>query len=120
MSQSLPFADRPPETTTDLDRGLQRQLEMSISRHFFEVCAGPSQSLLMECGWTIQVAETLILVIHCSDQEKNWRVLNHMAAFAERLSQLSPRAKIRVYPPSDKGKPFDMRVDERSTYQEPF
>lgn len=114
----LPPEDRPPEMPTDLDVGLRRQLELSTSQHFFEACDGPTQSLLMECGWTISVAEVLMLVIHCPDAIKNWRVLGHIAAIAEPLAQFSPRAKIRVYPPLGTGAPFDMRVDERSEYRD--
>lgn len=115
---SLPPEDLPPEVTTDWDAGLRRQLELTTSQHFFEACDGPTQSLLMECGWTINVAEALTLVIHCPDALKNWRVLSHIVAIADPLAQFSPRAKIRVYPPLGTGAPFDMRVNERSEYRD--
>ena len=114
----LPPEDRPPQTTTDLDAGLRRQLELSASKHFFEACDGPTQSLLMECQWTISAADVLMLVIHCPDHLSNWRVLSHLAAIAHHLAQFSPQAKIRVYPPFGTGGPFDMRVDERSEYRD--
>ena len=114
MSHSLSPEDLPPETITDLDTDLKRLLEGSICQYFFEACDGSTQSLLMACRWTISMADVVVLNIYCSDQEKNWRVLNRMTTLAEYLSQFSPRAKIRVYPPSDMGTPFDMRVDERS------
>ena len=55
-----------------------------------------------------------MLVIRCPDLRMNWRVLHQMVAIAEQLAQFSPQAKIKVYPPSDLGVPFEMRVDERS------
>ena len=114
MSHSLPPEDLPPETITDLDAELNRQLERSLCQYFFETCDGSTQSLLMLCRWSITIAEVIILNIYCSDQEKNWRVLNRMTKLAGYLSQFSSQAKIRVHPPSDMGAPFDMRVDERS------
>ncbi|MEO0536264.1 MAG: hypothetical protein AAF215_20620 [Cyanobacteria bacterium P01_A01_bin.123] len=116
--EALPPEDLPPKVTTDWDAGLRRQLELSTSKHFFESCNGLIQSLLLECRWTISTAEVLLLVIHCPDSLTNWRVLNHMAAIAHPLAEFSPHAKIRVYPPSGEGAPFDMRVDERSEYRD--
>lgn len=110
--------DRPPDAITDLDAVLRRQLELSTRKHFFEACDGFTQSLLMECGWTINIAEVLMLVIHCPDPITNWRVLNRIGAIARLLAQFSPNAKIRVYPPPDTGGPFDMRVDEESEYHD--
>ena len=118
IPMSLPPDDLPPSTTTDLDAGLRRQLELSTSKHFWETCDDPAQSLLMECNWTINAADTLMLVIHCPDQYSNWRVLSHITAIAHPLAQFSPHAKIRVYPPFGMGGPFDMRVDERSEYRD--
>ncbi|ESA34616.1 hypothetical protein N836_16045 [Leptolyngbya sp. Heron Island J] len=114
MSHFLSSEDLPPATITDLDAELKRQLEGSICQHFFEACDGSTQSLLMACRWTVKMADVVTLHIYCSDQEKNWRVLNRMAILAEYLSQFSSQAKIRVHPPSDMETPFDMRVDERS------
>lgn len=119
-SHALPSDDRPPEVITDLDASLRRQLELSTSKHFFEACDGPTQSLLMECQWTINAAEVLMLIIHCPDHLSNWRVLSHMAAIAHHLAAFAPHAKIRVYPPFGTGGPFDMRVDERSEYRDRF
>lgn len=115
---SLPPEDLPPQTLTKADAALRRQLELSTRQHFFRACDPPAQSLLMESGWTICIVEVLTLVIHCPDMTCNWRVLNHIAAIADSLAQFSPRAKIRVYPPSGLEAPFDMRVDERSVYRD--
>lgn len=114
MSHLLPPEDRPPETVTDIDIALTKQLERALCQHFFEACDGSTQSLLMLCRWDITLAKVIILNIYCSDQEKNWRVLNRVTILAEYLSQFSSYAKIRVHPPSEQGSPFDMRVDERS------
>ncbi|MEL6229863.1 MAG: hypothetical protein AAFR24_08120 [Cyanobacteria bacterium J06627_3] len=114
MVHSLSPEDLPPESITDLDEELKRQLEKAICRYFFEACDGSTQSLLMFCRWTVNMAEVVILHIYCSDQEKNWRVLNRITKLAEYLAQFSSCAKIRVHPPSETEEPFDMRVDERS------
>ena len=115
MSHLLSPEDLPPNPTTDLDVELNRQLEGAICQYFFEACDGSTQALLMECRWTVRIVGVVILTIHCSDKEKNRRVLNRVTKLASYLSQFSHRAKIRVHPPSDMNSlPFDMRVDERS------
>ncbi|MEM6255478.1 MAG: hypothetical protein AAF821_21395 [Cyanobacteria bacterium P01_D01_bin.156] len=114
MFPLLPPDDLPPETTTDIDAALAKQLEGALRQYFFETCDGSTQSLLMLCRWNITNAKAITLNIYCSDQEKNWRVLNRMTSLAEYLSRFSSQAKIRVHPPSDTDAPFDMRVDERS------
>jgi hypothetical protein len=115
---SLPPDDRPPDDLTEQDAALRRQLELSTNKHFFETCSGSIQSLLMECSWTISVAEVPILVIYCPDSLRNWRVLSQMTTIATALAQFSPQAKIRVYPPMGTGAPFDLRVDERLEFRD--
>ncbi|MBE9137865.1 hypothetical protein IQ254_11785 [Nodosilinea sp. LEGE 07088] len=110
----LPPEDLPPDSITETDLMLRRQLEISTSKLFFEACEGPIQSLLMECSWTITMTTVPMLVIYCSDVLHNWRVLSHMRAIAHSLADFSPQAKIRVFPPAGTGDPFDLRVDERS------
>ncbi|MGP1385334.1 MAG: hypothetical protein ACTS2F_17350 [Thainema sp.] len=118
LPNDLTPEDLPPDITTDVDAMLRRQLELSTSKLFFEACDGSTQSLLMECQWTIHMAEVLMLIIHCPDPIRNWRILNRMAALAEPLAQFSTHAKIRVYPPLGMSAPFDMRVNERSEYRD--
>ncbi|MGF1458092.1 MAG: hypothetical protein ACFBSG_03610 [Leptolyngbyaceae cyanobacterium] len=117
-SDDLPPDDQPSQLAGDFDALLRRQLELSTCKHFFEACDGAVQSLLMECTWDIQVGTVLVLIIRCPNALTNWRVLNRLAAIAKVLAQFSPLAKIRVYPPRDKGSPFAMRVDERSEYRD--
>lgn len=117
-SFSLPSDDQPPAVATNFDISLRRQLEVSASKHFFEACDGPTQSLLMNCRWTISAGDVLLLKIYCADQLTNWRVLNHLPEIAVPLAQFGPHAKIRVHPPSGTGDPFVMRVDERSEYRD--
>ena len=111
--------DLPPKVIGHLDRVLQQQLELATRQYFLETCSESIQSLMGECEWTIGLAEGLTLEIRCPDTRYNWRVLNHIQTIAERLARLSPQAKIRVYPPSGAGTPFDIRVDEREVYREP-
>ncbi|MEO0407621.1 MAG: hypothetical protein AAF289_09750 [Cyanobacteria bacterium P01_A01_bin.135] len=118
MSSPLPPDDRPPVSLSDLDVTIRRQLELSVSKHFFEACDGVTQSVLMECGWTVRTAEALMLVVHCPDATTNWRVLNRVTKIADVLARFSKLAKVRVYPPSGTGDPFDMRVNERSEFRD--
>ena len=119
ISQSLPPDDLPPVETTNLDTELQRQLEQSTRQHFLECCNRSTHNLLKVCEWTISLAEGLTLIIHCRDQKINWQVLSHIGALADQLSEFSPGGRIRVYPPTDNGSPFEIRVDERSVYRDP-
>lgn len=114
MYHLLPPDDLPPETTTEIDVDLTKQLERALCQHFFEACDGSTQSLLMLCKWNITLADALTLNIDCSNQENHWRVLNRMATLAKSLANFSRSAKIRVQSPSDQDSPFDMHVDEHS------
>jgi hypothetical protein len=115
----LPADDLPPAETTQLDRDLHRQLELSTSKHFYECCNGVLQALLLSCEWYIAInANALLLVIACPDQATTWRVLNHIVAIGGHLAQLSPHGRIRVCPPAGLGLPYDLRVDELSIYRD--
>ncbi|WP_017298860.1 hypothetical protein [Nodosilinea nodulosa] len=109
----LPPEDLPPDALSDADAVLRRQLELSTSRYFFEACEGSLQSLLMECRWSISLANVPMLVIYCPDALRNWRVLSRLTAIAHFLARFSPQAKIRVYSPSSTGAPLDVRVNEQ-------
>ena len=117
-ARNLPPEDLPPKVIGHLDRFLQRQLEFTTRQYFLETCSESIQSLLAGCEWTIGLAEGLTLEIRCPTTRYNWRVLNQIQAIAGGLARLSPQAKIKVYPPSGAGTPFDMRVDERSVYRD--
>lgn len=105
--------DLPPSSITELDEQLRRQLEESISKHFYESCDGVIQALLCQCKWHITTrASALTLVVVCPDMAANWRVLNNVVPLANQLGNFSWSAKIRICPPPEAGVPFEIRVDE--------
>ncbi len=114
----LPDEDLPPSQTTLPDRILQRQLEKSIEKYFYQACDRPTQALLSKCEWYITMnAKSLTLVIECPDPVTNWRILKSLVKFGCGLEHL-PSARIRVCPPPNTGTPFDMRVEEISVYRD--
>lgn len=116
---SLPPDDLPSTQTNQSDAFLRRQLEDSVTRHFYESCDGVTQSLLMTCDWGLTTSSTaLTLVINCPDMPTNWRVLNNIVPIANRLEKFAPTAKIRVCPPAELGSPYEIRVDEIAIYRD--
>ena len=89
----LPPEDLPSKTPTTLDAELRGQLEYAAGKYFFQACGGVIQSLLLNCEWTISVAEGLMLVIRCPDLQTNWRVLNQIVTIADQLAQFNPTPK---------------------------
>jgi hypothetical protein len=111
--------DCPPPRTTRVDRMLQRQLENSLDKHFYQAGDRLIQSLLSRCEWYITTnATALTLVIACPDPLTNWKVLHHIVKIGRKLEAFSDSAKIRVCPPTGTGTPFEIRVDELSVYQD--
>lgn len=115
---SLPPEDQRPPSLAPADISLQRQLECSANRLFFEACNGPLQALLMNCRWYISTVDGLSLIIHCADAPKNRRVLDQIIVLADCLAKLHPRGRIQVHPPIGMGAPFVMRVEERLEYRD--
>ncbi len=122
MTKSLlPPDDLPPLETMQADKVLNRQLEDSLSKHFYETCDGVTQALLLSCEWylTLKSGE-LNLVIDCPTMSLNWRVLNNMVLIGNALEHFAQSAKIRICPPEGMGLPFELRVDEISVYRDLF
>ncbi|KAF3888189.1 MULTISPECIES: hypothetical protein [Nostocales] len=110
--------DSHPVQVTSADIILRQQLEYSISRYFYEGCDRNIQDLLAACRWYVTSQATgLTLVIECTDQITNWRILQQLTNMAELLHKVVSSAKIRVCPPKGQGMPFEMRVDELSVYR---
>ncbi|NJP10837.1 MAG: hypothetical protein HC866_16305 [Leptolyngbyaceae cyanobacterium RU_5_1] len=119
LNLSLDPDDLPPAQLDQADSILCRQLEESISRHFYENCNGVTQALLLSCEWYIATnSDALMLVITCPDMMTNWRVLNNVVLIGNVLERFVSSAKIRVCPPADAGVPFEIRVDEISVYRD--
>ncbi len=112
---SLPPDDLPPAQTTQLDGILRRQLEVSTGKCFDEACDRITQALLSSCEWYVTTnASELTLVIACPNVETYWHIVSDIAQIGHKLEQFASSAKIRVYPPMGKGKPFEIGVDEIS------
>ncbi|WP_026731069.1 hypothetical protein [Fischerella sp. PCC 9605] len=115
----LPKDDSHPIQLTSADIILRQRLENSISSYFYNACDRTIQNLLSSCRWYVTShASALTLVIECTDQITNWRVLQKIVPMAAVLGEIVSSAKIRVYPPKKEGMPFEMRVDELSVYRD--
>lgn len=115
----LPVDDQPPDEFGQVDQLLQRQLEDSVTKHFYESCDGVTQGLLLRCQWRIaSIVDALTLEILCPDMMTNWRVLNNVVLLGNTLKQFVPSAKVRICPPVDMGTPFEVRVDEVSVHRD--
>lgn len=110
---SLPPADRPDPNDEDLDRLLRRQLEASLSKHFYESCNGVTQGLLTSGEWSLtNTGASLMLGLHCPDQSTHWRVLNNISHFGSQLAVFSKNARIHIAPPPGMGDPQVLQVCE--------
>ena len=115
----LPADDLPPAEVEPMDKILQRQLEESLTKHFYESCNGVTQGLLLRCEWCITtMVDALTLEILCPDMMTNWRVLNNVVPLGNTLKQFVPSAKVRICPPPDMGLPFEVKVDEVSAHRD--
>lgn len=104
---------------TSADIILKQQLEYSISRYFYQGCDRIVQNLLSNCRWYMTTeASALTLIIECTDQVTNWKILQKIVPMASILYGIVSSAKIRVCPPDPNSTPFEMRVDELSVYRD--
>jgi hypothetical protein len=126
----LPQDDRPPFEFTLSDRIFARQIETTLSQHFFDRCmreayrSGASfperdyslVRLLSDCQWFITIkANQPTLIIETSDRAMNWTVLGKLKQLGKILEELAI-ARIRVCPPSHIGSILEIRVDELALY----
>lgn len=128
IKTSLPPDDLPPAEKTSTDWVLSRQLESALNQIFHQACENlevPDRkcsllTLLSECEWYITTSTKLTtLVVQCPTLATSWGILENIVAIAQLLEQLAI-GKICVCPPSDKGTPLEVRVDEIAIYQEKF
>ncbi|MDM9385164.1 hypothetical protein QUB80_31415 [Chlorogloeopsis sp. ULAP01] len=111
--------DRPPTEVTQQDRMLHLELEQSIGSCFYQACDRITQVLLSQCQWyLITDANSMKLVIDCPDIVTYWHIVNNITQIGTKLEKYSSDAKIRVYPPSGKGMPFEISVNEISAYRD--
>ncbi len=112
--------DLPPQETTQIDKMLYRELEHSSGVCFYQACDRITQTLLSSCEWYITTnINTLMLVIDCPDIVTYWHIVSNIAQIGNKLEQVATgSAKIRVYPPTGKGMPFEISVSEISAYKD--
>lgn len=111
----LPSDDLPPPPTP-LDHLLRLRLEKQAGYHFLHTCDRITQSILAQCQWGIKTdAEVLTLVITCPDIEIYWYIISALPQFANALERITSFARVVVNPPPDKGRPFEVHVDEIPT-----
>jgi hypothetical protein len=112
---SLPLDDLPLVQTTQLDRITRRQLEQATGKCFYAACDRITQALLLSCEWYVTIdANAPILVIACPDVETYWHVVSDIAQIGRKFEQFASEAKLRIYPPIGKGRPFEIGLDELS------
>jgi hypothetical protein len=111
--------DLPPDKVTSADRMIQVELERSIGRCMYEACDQITQALLSNCQWYLTTDNsTLKLTIDCPDVVSYWHIVSNIPQIGKQIERFSSRAKIRVYPPSGKGMPFEISVNEISAYRD--
>lgn len=111
--------DKPPENVSQLDKMMQVELERSIARCVYEECDRITQSLLSNCQWYVtNQASVLKLIIDCPDVVSYWHIVSNIPQIGSRLERFSKNAKIRVYPPTGKGMPFEISISEITAYRD--
>ncbi len=101
-----------------LDGQLRRQLDQATTQHIYNRLPDNLQLLLSRCEWYITTRATaLTLVITCPDSATNWEILNQVDSFACLLDDFAKSAKIRIYSSRHQETAMELRVDERSVYQ---
>jgi len=115
---SLPLDDLPADVHTLQDTLNRLQLEEMLAKYFYDACHPGLQKLLSHCEWYITTyGEVPTLIIECSNQLINWEILKSLVQIGGILKQTAKQGKIRVYPPTGKEPPFEMRVDELPVYR---
>lgn len=110
---SLPADDLPPSRATILNKLFYRQLEEATCRRFYQACGPILRVLLSNCHWYFQInASPLMLVIICYDLESYLHIVDAIPQLTKKLKQFSKHSKIHFFPPTDKGKPWEIEVEE--------
>ncbi|KAF3887057.1 MULTISPECIES: hypothetical protein [Nostocales] len=105
--------DDQPSRSIHLDVLLHRQLEETICQKFYKACGPIMRFLLSSCHWYFTInAGTLTLLIICYDLESYWHIANVVPDIFKKLKLFSNSAKIRLCPPTDKGVPWEVGMDE--------
>lgn len=115
----LPPDDLPPVQLTPHDKFMRVEFERGIGRCFYQACDQITQALLSNCQWYVTLNANLVtLIIDCPDIVAYWHIVSNIPQLGNHLQRISPEAKIRVYPPTGKGMPFEISVNEISAYRD--
>ncbi|MBE9003273.1 hypothetical protein IQ274_35235 [Nostoc sp. LEGE 12447] len=116
MNKSLfPADDLPPTGATLLNELFYRQLEEATCRRFYQVCVPLMRVLLSNCHWYFKInASPLILIIICYDIESYLHIVDAIPQFIKQLKQFSNKSKIQLFPPDNKGEPWEIKIEETS------
>lgn len=119
MTPFLPWDDLPPEQLGIDDRDLRRQLDLSLTQRFRQLCNSELQTLLNACAWAITTTTNVVtLVIVCPNRVTNWAILSQVVNLGNELAEFSTDARIRIYSTPEMLDQFEIRVDELSIYQD--
>ncbi|MEH2455921.1 hypothetical protein [Nostoc sp.] len=111
----LPADDLPPTKATILNELFYRQLEEATCRQFYQACGSIMRVLLSNCHWYFKInTSPLVLVIICYDIESYLNIVDVIPQFINKLKQFSNKAKIHLFPPDQKGEPWEIKIEETS------
>lgn len=114
--------DLPSNLTIQLSEILFRQLEEATKKNFFLASdvwrqAAPrlriTRILLSSCHWYFKInSGILMLIMICPDIETYQNIMRTVPQFTDMLKRFTNRGRITVSPPSDKGIPWVLSIDE--------
>lgn len=109
----LPADDLPPTGATILNELFYRQLEEATCRRFYQSCGPLMRVLLSNCHWYFKInTSPLMLIIICYDIESYLHIVDAIPHFIKQLKQFSNKSKIHLFPPDNKGEPWEIEIEE--------
>ncbi|NEU83425.1 hypothetical protein [Nostoc sp. UIC 10630] len=90
-------------------------IEEATCRRFYQVCVPLMRVLLSNCHWYFKInASPLMLIIICYDIESYLHIVDAIPQFIKQLKQFSNKSKIQLFPPDNKGEPWEIEIEETS------
>jgi hypothetical protein len=106
---------------TQHDAFLSRQLEKSIGNSFHQSLDSVTQVLLSSCHWYFTTrANALTLIICCDTRESYYNIQKALYPITKYLQKLANKVNVSVSPPSGKGEPWHIIIDEAISDDEYF
>ena len=105
--------DLPSNLTIQLSEILFRQLEEATKQKFFLASERITRILLSSCHWYFKInSGILMLIMICPDIESYQNIMTAVPQFTDMLKRFTNRGRITVSPPSGKGIPWVLSIDE--------